>query len=118
MPSEQEHSRQAGHNEQFINSLDTDSTPYLDWIVTGAFYTSVHLVEEFLARHNTHPQSHETRCNAMSRIDDLAPVFGDYRDLHWESERCRYQCRIPNRDYVRTSVLPKLASIRDTISDL
>lgn len=118
MPSEQPHSRQAVHNRQFVDSLDVDTTPYLDWVVTGAFYTAVHLIEKFLAPHGIHPESHKHRCNAMSRIDVLRPVFEDYRDLYTESERCRYLCRMPGRNRVRTSILPKLDSIQNTIDQL
>ena len=118
MPTEQAHSIQALHNERFVGSLDVDSTPYLDWVVTGAFYTAVHLIEKFLARHGSHPESHQHRCNAMSRIEPLKSVFQDYRDLYTESERCRYRCIMPQRTHVRTSILPKLGSIRSTIDQL
>ena len=118
MAIEQAHSRQAAHNQEFVDFLDLDSTPYLDWVVTGAFYTAVHLVEKFLARHDMHPESHKYRCKTMSTIDCLQPVFEDYCDLHTESESCRYLCRMPTRDHVSTSILPKLASIRDTIANL
>ena len=116
MPAEDAHFDQAVHNQQFVESLDVDSTEYLDWVVVGAFYAAVHLVERFLAQYNSHPESHRQRCNAMASIETLKPVFKDYRELYTESEDCRYLCRIPSRNHVRDSVLPKLYNIRHALN--
>lgn len=45
MPGPDQHRQQAEHNKAFIRDLDLDTTPYLDWAVTVAFYAALHLVE-------------------------------------------------------------------------
>lgn len=118
MPDENAHSRQAVHNRGFVDFLDVDSTNYLDWVVTAIFYTAVHRVESFLARYDAHPSSHGDRCKAMSRFDPLKPVFRDYSDLHFQSERSRYHCVGFDRNFVKTELLGKLTSIETQIQKL
>lgn len=118
MPDEDAHWHQAVHNQEFIGFLDVECTDYLDWVVTATFYAAVHLVEKFLARHDAHPTSHELRCQAMSRFASLRPVYGDYRDLHFESERSRYRCVQFDRNYVKPRVLGKLATIETQLQAL
>jgi len=118
MPGEKAHSRQAVHNREFVGFLDVDSTNYLDWVVTAIFYTSVHHLEGFLARHGFHPQNHADRNNAMARFASLKPVFRDYSDLHWQSEQSRYQCVDFDRNLVKTELMAKLASIEAQIQKL
>jgi len=118
MPDENAHSRQAVHNQEFVDFLDVYSTEYLDWVVTGAFYVAVHVVERFLARHDVHPGSHGVRCNAMSSFGSLRPVFADYCDLHFRSEQSRYRCTAFDRNFVTTDVLGKLTNIKTQIQNL
>ena len=118
MPDENAHSRQAVHNREFIDFLDIDCTNYLDWVVTAIFYAAVHYIESFLARYGAHPISHGNRCNAMSRFAPLKPVFKDYSDLHFQSERSRYLCEGFDRNIVKTELLGKLTSIETQIQKL
>jgi len=118
MPDEKAHSRQSVHNREFIEFLDIGSTKYLDWVVTCIFYTAVHLIEGFLARLGAHPESHGHRCNAMAGFAPLKPVFRDYSDLHWQSERSRYHCVAFDRDLVKTELMGKLARIEAQIQKL
>lgn len=71
MPFENVHRRQAEHNKRFLDWLNLDVTPYLDWAVTVMFYTALHLVEWLLATKGYHSDSHENRHQAMGRVSEL-----------------------------------------------
>lgn len=118
MSGKNAHVRQVLHNQEFIDFLDVDSTEYLDWVVTVAFHVAIHLVEGHLARHEIHTSTHGDRWAHMGRCKRLKPVYKDTRWLSDKSRMCRYDCWIPNREFVKTEVLPKLASIEATLSKL
>jgi len=61
MPTQQQHLVQAKHNEDFVNSFDLQTTPYLDWVVTGIYYAALHYVESYLALQGKHPRSDRYR---------------------------------------------------------
>jgi len=50
MPTPTQHKQQAEHNRAFTQHLDLDTTFYLDWIVTAAFYAALHFIEVFVLR--------------------------------------------------------------------
>ncbi len=91
MPSEQDHTRQARHNREFLSTFDRDSTPYLDWMVTVVFYTALHVIERYLARKGLHPADHTARDAYLRRVRGLKPIWSDYRRLKDESIRARYE---------------------------
>lgn len=74
MPTPDQHRQQAEHNKAFIRDLDT--TPYLDWAVTVAFYTALHLVEWFLtSKGHTGRRAHQLRDAYISREADLRAMY-------------------------------------------
>lgn len=115
MPSENVHRRQAEHNRQFLDWLDLDVTPYLDWAVTVMFYTALHLVEWLLATKGYHSDSHENRHQAMGRVSELRPIYPDYRELETQSHRSRYEGGQLPRDFVKSTLMAKLEKIESHI---
>lgn len=91
MGTEREHRERAHHNQEFIESIREHSFP--DWIVTGAFYKSVHLVEAlFHGTSRFHTSSHKTR---NRRLREHHPrVWLSYHPLLNLSICSRYECEI------------------------
>ncbi len=119
MPSEIVHRCQAEHNKQFLDWLDLNTTQYLDWAVTVIFYTALHFVEWLLATKNLpkglHSDSHDNRHQAMGRVSELKPIYLDYRELETQSHRSRYEGVQFRRDFVKSTLMPKLEKIESHI---
>ena len=47
MPSADQHRHKAERNRKFLDSISREEFP--EWVVVGAFYTAVHLVERLRA---------------------------------------------------------------------
>lgn len=93
MPVKDEHIAQAQHNRTFWSGFDLDSTPFLDWVVTGIFYEGVHWVEAFLATQSHHSDDHRQRLSAMRRnATQLGAIPTELEVLKQESENARYRC--------------------------
>ncbi len=90
MPDRRNHLRQAGHNEKFINHFELDSTIFLDWVVTGIFYSALHYVEAYLATKDIHLRKHKARDAYFQKLSDLKRIYRDYRTLKDDSEGARY----------------------------
>jgi len=90
MPQKSEHLKKAQHDEQFVSSLDLQTTPYLDWIITGMFYSSLHYVEAYFATLRAHSPDHRTRDSAIRRDQNIKAVFDDYSELKNFSINARY----------------------------
>ncbi len=115
MPSERVHRHQAEHNKQFLEWLDLDVTEYLDWAVTVIFYTALHFVEWLLATKGLHSDTHDNRHQAMGRVSELRPIYPDYRELETQSRRSRYEGAQFSRDFVKSTLVPKLEKIESHI---
>jgi len=119
MPSPEQHFQQAEHNKAFIESLDLETTPYLDWVVTGAFYSALHLVEWFLtSKGYTGRRDHRLRDAYMAREADLQAIYNDYTELKYQSEGARYECFRFGTAQVQGDILPALRRIEAHITKL
>jgi hypothetical protein len=117
MPTPTQHKQQAEHNKAFTQHLDLDTTIYLDWIVTAAFYASLHFVEWFLtSKGHTGRRDHQLRDVYISREADLRAMYGDYTELKYQSEGARYECFFFTPDEVRNEILPLLDRIESHIT--
>jgi len=96
MSQRQEHLTQAQHNERLANDLNY-LTGFPDWVITIAFYASVHYVEAMIT---TKPERHSetSRPSEKSyhgwRADLLRKyhrkIWIEYRTLYEESRNARY----------------------------
>jgi len=112
MATAAQHRRQAESNKAFAQHFDLDTTPYLDWVVTGAFYAALHFVEWFLKwRGYTGRRDHGLRDAYIAREADLRAIYSDYVELKYQSEGARYECRQFTPDEVKREVLPRLDRI-------
>lgn len=93
MPDLAIHQRQAEHNQRVSAHLQAAGDEYLDWAVTAMFYSAMHMIDQVLAHSgNVHPRSHQQRRSAIGQQSQLAPIYRDYRELEWQSQRSRYEC--------------------------
>ena len=109
MPSEQEHNRQANHNEQVFQRLD--SINIIDWAITVMFYTALHKVDAYLSRLSIHPRKHTSGDpTSLGRNDYISQMFPlnesmQYQRLYNASINSRYElyCLDPgSRAYFQT----------------
>lgn len=119
MPTAEQHLQQAEHNKAFVQSFDLDTSPYLDWAVTAAFYTALHLVEWFLEMKGlTGRRDHRLRDAYFARVSGLRSVYADYTELKFQSEAGRYDCAKFSSETLENDLLPRLAQIETHIKSL
>lgn len=114
MPSQKEHIEKARHNERFFSSFDIKATPFLDWVVSGIFYSALHYVDSYLSIKGEHPLTHGQRTPLIhaARPDLGRSFFRDYRSLKDDSEQGRYNMRVFTPDEIRRHILPLLNDIK------
>ena len=113
MPSQKDHINKARHNEQFLSSFDIDTTPFLDWVVNGVFYSALHYLDCYLANKGKHPGEHRERIRLIWNEPYLGkPFFRLYRPLKDDSEEGRYNMRAFTPDEIRGDIIPLLNDIK------
>jgi hypothetical protein len=113
MPSQKDHINKARHNEQFLSSFDIDTTPFLDWVVNGVFYSALHYLDCYLANKGKHPGEHRERIRLIWNEPYLGkPFFRLYRPLKDDSEEGRYSVRVFVPEEIRKDILPLLNDIK------
>lgn len=114
MSSEAQHLNKAEYNESFYQSFDLGSTPYLDWVVNGIFYSAVHYIESYLAIQKKHPTTHGQR-NADIRDDQNLGryIFKKFNSLKDDSEAGRYLMKSFSPGEIRQYVIPQLYEIKE-----
>lgn len=116
MPKKDEHTDQAEHNRAFWESYNLDSTPYLDWVVIGIFYESVHWIEAYLDTKGEHSGGHPDRLRNIKRYRaDIGEIRSDYEVLRTESVNARYLCHKHNSTEISGDLIPVLDNIKSTI---
>ena len=115
MPNKAAHLKKAKHNESFYLSFDLYKTSYRDWIVTGIFYSALHLIDAYLVIKGQHSFSHVTRDDWIKTRRELDMVFFDYRDLKEFRMKASYKCYEFSPDEIKKEVIPLLESIRKNL---
>jgi hypothetical protein len=116
MPTRKEHIDKAKHNEQFYSSFDLNTTPFLDWVVNGIFYSALHYLDSYFAGKagkGRHPGDHKERIKLIWAYPDLGrSFFRLYMHLKDDSEAGRYDTRVFAPDAIRRDIIPKLNDIK------
>lgn len=113
MPSRKNHVDQARHNEQFFSSFYINTTPFLDWVVNGIFYSSLHYLDSYLANKGKHPGNHYERNTSINDDPDLGRSFFHlYMPLRDDSREARYNIRAFTPDEIRRDIMPLLNGIK------
>ena len=111
MPARDDHLNQARHNARFYATVD--KVVYKDWAATVLFYIGLHYIDAVLALKGIHPDIHKTRDNAVGRVAELRPVYGNYSALKNASFNARYKPPIRFTDnYVNELEMTHLARVR------
>jgi hypothetical protein len=114
--NKEEHLTWAKHNHDFWTSYNINTTPFLDWVVTGIFYETLHWVEAFLATKKHHSDTHGNRSWVIHNYaPELRPIENDYNTLKMDSENARYRCYKHTPKDVNQEIIPLLDSIRSYI---
>jgi len=113
MPTRNDHIGQARHNEQFFSSFDINTTPFLDWVVNGVFYSAIHYLDSYFAKNRKHPRDHKARFDLIWAEPDLGRSFFHlYRPLKDDSQEGRYNMRTFTPNEIRRYILPLLNDIK------
>lgn len=84
---------------------------YSDWMVTAAFYASIHSIGAlFAADGSAAPSSHTERFRTLKTRNRYSEIFKRYRPLYDASQTTRYDCQAANwvtAEKFRTLILPK-----------
>lgn len=105
MATQQQHLKKAQHNENFFNHFDLDATPYLDWIITGIFYSALHYIRAIASKYNfENIASYGELDKLFDRLFILKrnpTIYQDYRQLKDDSREARYEMINFNKEDVR-----------------
>jgi hypothetical protein len=91
-----DHIRQVERNLKFLESINSTTKDCYDWQVTVCFYTSLHLVNAHLSKHNMQFRTHNDVNFALNFTRELSPAkmpedeYIAYTSLQTLSRRSRY----------------------------
>jgi hypothetical protein len=96
--SKEVHLEQARVNRKLAEELlargrETGDQACIDWSVTVAFYSALHIIEAHLAVHGFQPRHHWQRSTMLAAINADADMVLAYEILHDMSEQTRYHAR-------------------------
>lgn len=113
MSTDLDHLRKGEYNEEFYLSFDLDSTPYLDWVVNGVFYSALHYIESYLAIQGKHPITHGIRNADIKDDPNLGrDIFRRFNSLKDDSESGRYLMKNFTPLEIRQFIIPELDNIK------
>jgi len=92
MPSIDEHIKKATENEAFAKLLNASSQASINWKLIILFYTALHYVEAYLAKHlRMHLKLHTDRDNWVSKETNLKRIRLEYAHLKYFGFNARYE---------------------------
>ncbi|MDL1970998.1 MAG: HEPN domain-containing protein [Candidatus Desulfofervidaceae bacterium] len=105
MATVQEHLKKAEHNEKFFVCLLSDkSDPFLDWVITGMFYSALHYIRALAAQHGFKNVSSYAQIDrlfsTLTMFKHNKKVYISYRRLKDFSRNARYEME----DFTRKEV--------------
>lgn len=91
MPTTQEHQNKQSRTQLALSDLEQsqNSPQHADWIVTLAFYKSLHAVDSYFAKLRIHPRGHREREQYVQ--SHLRNIYDPYLALYQASIRARYK---------------------------
>jgi hypothetical protein len=116
MPSEADHLSAAAQNRALATLLSEQADP--SWGAVLAFYSALHLVSAYLAKHGYFPRDHGTRAGYIARSRELRPIYENYRRLEERSRWVRYDLRRLQARDVEQLISLDLAAIEALVKPL
>lgn len=93
--TKEQHLQKAQHNERFFNSFDLDITSFLDWVITGIFYSALHYIRAIASMHKFENIASygelDKLFNRLFVLKHNAAIYYDYRQLKDDSRDARYE---------------------------
>lgn len=118
MPTDAEHLHKAEHNEAFYLSFDLVATPYLDWVVTGIFYSALHYIESYLATQGKQSQTHADRNKNIEDDPNLGrDIYNKFKHLKDDSENGRYLMKVFTPGEIKQYIIPNLYGIKEHLQN-
>lgn len=117
MPDVNTHLRVARNNEDFSRDLISENR-YLDWAVTGIFYSAIHYVEAYLATQAIHSASHRGRDTEIYSDTNLRHIYDEISDLKNDSTQTRYQGYVFSQSEILSRIRPCLERVKSHIQSL
>ena len=119
MSTPNEHIERAKRNQRFAEHFDLNKTEFLDWVVTGYFYSSLHWIDAYLVKtHKKTDDGHSSRNTLTNTERPLNPISRPYRKLYSYSRNVRYELVAFSPDQIRKEVIPKVKQIREYMEEL
>lgn len=119
MATKEKHLKKAQHNEQFLSTFDLNTTAFLDWVVTGIFYSALHYIRALAAKYQfTNISSYGEMDNLFSRISifkNNPDIFSEYRQLKDDSRDARYEMVVFSPSDVNDLINNELQKIKSFI---
>lgn len=101
---------------KFVDFLLKSAVGFLDWIITGYFYSAVHLVEAYFDRIlGRHYGNHPDRRAAIATDRRISSLYSSYRQLETYSRVARYGIKRFDLNYINDRVAPQFAKFRHGI---
>ena len=115
MPREDQHRQKAGLNEAFAERLDASDATCENWAVVAAFYSALHHIQSYFAKHSVEAKSHEERFDQIKKDEKLRPALPSYKYLYTLSLTARYYCSgLPVEAYSKEAK-PRLAAVKKQV---
>lgn len=120
MASKDDHFKKAQHNERFFSHFERSNTPFLDWVVTGIFYSALHYIRTIASKNNfTNISSYGEIDNLFNRLSIFKrnhQLYYDYRLLKDNSREARYEMRIISGREVEDLINNEFQRIKDFVT--
>ena|ERR1700730_4264750 len=117
MPSRDEHISKAKLNKTFADSLKLDNSTAVGWALTALFYSALHYIEAYNAKHHFHCKNHQELHDNIKRNPVLEAILEDYLDLSNFSWNARYMWVNYGREKFEEA-LDYHAAVKNHIADL
>jgi len=119
MPSYSQHLAKVRSNLGFVEFLLKSRAGFLDWAITGYFYSAVHLVEAYFDKlFGKHYGSHPDRRRAIACDANLSALYSCYRQLETYSRVARYGIKHFDDKYINARVMPQFRKFRAAVEAL
>lgn len=110
--NKQKHINKALHNEEFWSHILETNPAYLDWAVTGLFYSAMHYIDAaYFALYSKHLKSHEMADEEIG--GQFAAIYSDYRTLKDERWKASYYSKRFVKSDVEERIIPCFDKVKD-----
>lgn len=115
---QEKHISKALHNEGFWQHLNVEESKYLDWAVTGIFYSAMHYIDAAFAKEGKHLKSHEVADSEVAKHKDLVNIYSEYRNLKQSRWKASYWSTRFSKSDINNDIVPQFEKIRSLVLNM